>query len=79
LLIPERESGPIRRESKSKRKEKQDGKNGVPVKITVIKRLSSKEVYGGPLPEVSEESSQGVHRQVGDLRVNSKGIAEGDS
>jgi len=26
-----------------------------PLKITVIKKLSSKEVYGQPLPEVSEE------------------------
>jgi uncharacterized repeat protein (TIGR04076 family) len=28
-----------------------------PLKITVLKKLSSKEVYGHPLPEVAEEMS----------------------
>ncbi len=36
------------------------------VKITVIKKLSSKEVYGGPLPEVSGEMAPYCDRlQVG--------------
>jgi hypothetical protein len=35
-----------------------------PLKITVIKRLSSKEVYGHPLPEVSETMTAYCDRPV---------------
>ena len=46
-----------------------------PLKITVIKRLSSKEVYGHPLPEVSETMAAYCDRlEVGqEFRVDEAG------
>ena len=45
------------------------------LKITVIKKLSAKEVYGGPLPEVSETLAAYCDRlQVGqEFRVDESG------